>query len=182
VAFVNQGLTRLEAAFIKQVKLYGRQTGEEFPAWSQDFELAAQPLPVVISQPNLLELAQQGRSDHRPDEPLLQPKGITVVKAAFKDGCLQILESAQVPDQQALVAFVNQGLTRLEAASIKQVKRTADRRGVSSLSQEFEKDSNGSLYPNNTACQQPIMQITNRQKISALSLCISCSSKILAAS
>jgi len=57
VAFVNQGLTRLEAAFIKQVKLYGRQI-EEFPAWSQDFELAAQPLPV-ISQPNLLELAQQ---------------------------------------------------------------------------------------------------------------------------
>jgi len=51
----------------------------------------------------------------------LQPKGITVVRAAFKDGCLQILlESAQVPNQQALVAFVNQGLTRLEAASIKQ--------------------------------------------------------------
>jgi len=71
----------------------------------------------------------------------LQPKGITVVKAAFKDGCLQILlESAQVPDQQALVAFVNQGLTRLEAASIKrETLRTADRRGVSSLSQEFEK-------------------------------------------
>jgi len=53
----------------------------------------------------------------------LQPKGITVVKAIFKDSCLQILlESAQVPNQQALVAFVNQGLTRLEAAFIKQVK------------------------------------------------------------
>jgi len=55
----------------------------------------------------------------------LQPKGITVVKAIFKDSCLQILlESAQVPNQQALVAFVNQGLTRLEAAFIKQVKLT----------------------------------------------------------
>jgi len=70
-----------------------------------------------------LELAQQERrSDHRPDEPLLQPKGITVVRAAFKD-CLQILlESAQVPNQQALVAFVDQGLTCLGAACIKQVK------------------------------------------------------------
>jgi len=71
-----------------------------------------------------LELAQRKRrSDRRPDEPLLQPKGITVVRAAFKNGCLQILlESAQVPNQQALVAFVDQGLTCLEAACIKQVK------------------------------------------------------------
>jgi len=47
----------------------------------------------------------------------LQPKGITVVRAIFKNNCLQILlESAQVPNQQALVAFVDQGLTRLEAA------------------------------------------------------------------
>jgi len=44
------------------------------------------------------------------------------LSAAFKDGCLQILLESARADQQALVAFVNQGLTRLEAASIKQVK------------------------------------------------------------
>jgi len=68
VAFVNQGLTRLEAAFIKQVKLYGRQIGE-VSSLESGLELAAQPLPVVISQPNLLELGRM-ESDHRPDEPL----------------------------------------------------------------------------------------------------------------
>jgi hypothetical protein len=155
VAFVDQGLTRLEAASIKQVKLYGRQIGEEFPAWSQEFELAGQPLPVVISQPNLLELAKQGNVEAIAAlmNRSLQPKGITVVKAAFKDSCLHILlESAQVPDQQALVAFVDQGLTRLEAASIKQVKLYGRQTGEEfpAWSQEFEKDSNGSLYPNNT--------------------------------
>jgi len=64
----------------------------------------------------------------------LQPKGITVVRAIFKDSCLQILlESAQVPNQQALV-ICQPGLTRLEAASIKQVKLYGRQTGeVSSL-------------------------------------------------
>jgi len=50
------------------------------------------------------ELAQQGNVEALVAlmNRSLQPKGITVVKAAFKDGCLQILlESAQVPEQQA---------------------------------------------------------------------------------
>jgi len=39
VAFVNQGLTRLEAASIKREFTDGK--GEEFPAWSQDLVAAA---------------------------------------------------------------------------------------------------------------------------------------------
>ncbi|MEA5625850.1 hypothetical protein [Nostoc sp. UHCC 0251] len=75
-------------------------------------------------QPNLLELAKQG--DPKAIAALmnrsLQPKGITA-KVAFKDGCLHImLESAQVTDQQALVAFVRKGITNLETALIERVK------------------------------------------------------------
>ncbi len=75
-------------------------------------------------QPNLLQLAKQG--DPKAIAALmnrsLQPKGVTA-KVAFKDGCLQImLESAQVTDQQALVAFVRKGITSLETALIERVK------------------------------------------------------------
>ncbi|MCC5628361.1 hypothetical protein LC613_09655 [Nostoc sphaeroides CHAB 2801] len=53
----------------------------------------------------------------------LQPKGITA-KVAFKDSCLHImLESAQVTDQQALVAFVRKGIINLETELIERVKR-----------------------------------------------------------
>ncbi len=75
-------------------------------------------------QPNLLQLAKQG--DPEAIAALmnrsLQPKGISA-KVAFKDGCLQImLESAQVTNQQALVAFVRKGITSLETALIERVK------------------------------------------------------------
>ncbi|MEH1890612.1 MAG: TM2 domain-containing protein [Nostoc sp.] len=75
-------------------------------------------------QHNLLQLAKQG--DPKAIAALmnrsLQPKGVTA-KVAFKDGCLQImLESAQVTEQQALVAFVRKGITNLETALIERVK------------------------------------------------------------
>jgi len=38
-------IVTLGATYIERVKIYGRQTGEEFPAWSQEFELAGQQLP-----------------------------------------------------------------------------------------------------------------------------------------
>lgn len=61
-----------------------------------------------MAQQNDLELAKQG-NPHAIAALMnrqLQPKGITA-KATLKDGCLQImLESTQVPDQQALVSFM----------------------------------------------------------------------------
>jgi hypothetical protein len=77
-----------------------------------------------MTQPNLLELAKQGDAQAIASlmNRQLQPKGITV-KVALKDACLQImLESAQVPNQQALVAFIRKGITGLGAASIARVK------------------------------------------------------------
>ncbi len=69
------------------------------------------------TQENLLELAKQGNSKAIATliNRQLQPKGITV-KANFKDRCLQIvLESAQIPDQEALVVFIRKGITSLES-------------------------------------------------------------------
>lgn len=77
-----------------------------------------------MTQPNLLELAKQGDAEAIASlmNRQLQPKGITA-KVALKDACLQVmLESAQVPNQQALLAFVRKGITGLGAASIERVK------------------------------------------------------------
>lgn len=77
-----------------------------------------------MTSPNLTQLARQG--DPSAIAALmnrtLQPKGITA-KAAARHGCLQIqLESAQVPNQAALVKFVNNGLNNLGVRSIRSVR------------------------------------------------------------
>jgi hypothetical protein len=95
----------------------------------------------TASHPTLLDLAKQGNAYaigalmNRG----LQPKGITA-KAALLEGCLQImLESAEVPNQQALVAFVRKGLTSLGAVSIERVMVYGRQTGtnVPAWSQEF---------------------------------------------
>ncbi len=39
VPFIRKGLTALGAASVEIVKVYGQQTGKEFPAWSKEFYL-----------------------------------------------------------------------------------------------------------------------------------------------
>ena len=75
-------------------------------------------------EPNFLELAKQGNAKaitvlmNRQ----LEPKGITA-KAVLKYGCLQVMvESAQAPNQQALVEFIRKGVASLQTASIQKVK------------------------------------------------------------
>jgi uncharacterized protein (DUF697 family) len=78
----------------------------------------------TTTQLNLLELAKQGNAQAIATlmNRQLQPKGITA-KAALLEGCLQImLESAQAPNQQALVVFIRKGITNLGAEPIKKVK------------------------------------------------------------
>ena len=77
-----------------------------------------------MTQQNILELAKQGNAQAIASlmNRQLQHKGITA-KVALKDACLQVmLESAQVPDQQGLVAFVRKGITGLGTASVERVK------------------------------------------------------------
>ncbi|MBE9118609.1 hypothetical protein IQ249_22220 [Lusitaniella coriacea LEGE 07157] len=39
---IRKGLTRLESEAIERVKVYGKQAGEDFPAWEEEFELAVE--------------------------------------------------------------------------------------------------------------------------------------------
>ncbi len=78
----------------------------------------------MTQQLSLLTLAKQGNADAIAAlmNRSLQVKGIAA-KASLKDGCLQVmLESAQVPEQEAVVEFVRKGVTGLEAEPIKAVK------------------------------------------------------------
>lgn len=78
----------------------------------------------TTTQPNLLALAKQGNAKAIAAliNRQLQPKGITA-KAAFKDGCLQVMvESVQVPNQQILVEFIRKAITNISPKSIKRVK------------------------------------------------------------
>ncbi|MEH1831068.1 MAG: hypothetical protein V7L29_03040 [Nostoc sp.] len=117
-----------------------------------------------MTQPNILELAKQG--DTQAIASLmnrhLYPKGIAA-KVAFQDACLEvILESAEVPNQQILVAFIRKGLTALGAASVEIVKVYGQQRGKEfpAWSKEFDlgiaeaeiKVIDNEQYSSNTQC------------------------------
>jgi hypothetical protein len=77
-----------------------------------------------MTQENLRQLAKQGNPKALATiiNQSLKPKSITA-KVGLKDDCLQVLlESAQIPNQQAMVSFIRNGLTRLEVESIRTVK------------------------------------------------------------
>ncbi|MEH2165790.1 MAG: hypothetical protein V7K41_03765 [Nostoc sp.] len=95
-----------------------------------------------MTQPNILKLAKQG--DTQAIASLmnrhLHPKAIAA-KVTFQDACLEVmLESAEVPNQQILVAFIRKGLTALGAASIERVKVYGQQTGKEFpvWSQEFD--------------------------------------------
>jgi hypothetical protein len=77
-----------------------------------------------MTQENLRQLAKQGNPKALATiiNQSLKSKSITA-KVGLKDDCLQVLlESAKIPNQQAMVSFIRNGLTRLEVESIKTVK------------------------------------------------------------
>jgi hypothetical protein len=45
VEFIRRGITSLDISSVKIVQVYGRKTGEDFPAWSQEFTLAEELSP-----------------------------------------------------------------------------------------------------------------------------------------
>jgi hypothetical protein len=97
-----------------------------------------------MTQAKLVKLAKQGNTQaiallmnrH------LKPKGITA-KVILKDACLQvILESAKVPNQQALVAFVHKGISSLGTTAIERVQVYSQQLGeeLPTWTEQFELD------------------------------------------
>jgi|GEM_PF-6365446 hypothetical protein len=78
----------------------------------------------MITQPTILELAKQGnpKAIAALMNRYLQAQGVTA-KVSIKGNCLRVmLESKQVPKEEALVKFIRQGLLKLEVASITTVQ------------------------------------------------------------
>lgn len=95
-----------------------------------------------MSDSNLLTLAKQGnpKAIAAMLNKSLQPKGITA-KAGVKENCLQILlESEQIPDQEAMVSYIRKGLINLGVESIKSVKVYGRQKGIETpaWNQQFE--------------------------------------------
>ena len=133
-AWVSKSIAGLGAASIEKVKVYGRQTGAKVPAWSQEFEVAGQNLPVanVTEEPasssdntesNQLSLKERAKlGDVEAIASLLnlplQNKGISAT-ASLQDRCLQVmLESDVVPDEEVSIRVVRRELTNLKAGAI----------------------------------------------------------------
>lgn len=77
-----------------------------------------------MTQPNLKQLAQQGNINAIATlmNRALQPRGITA-KVQLKGSCLQVmLESTQIPDQQACVTWIAEGMRRLAIPSIQSLR------------------------------------------------------------
>ncbi|MEH2285425.1 MAG: hypothetical protein V7K90_29610 [Nostoc sp.] len=50
VAFIRKGLTALGAVSVQKVKVYGQQTGKEFPVWSKEFDLRIAEIEAVDNE------------------------------------------------------------------------------------------------------------------------------------
>lgn len=139
VEFVRKGITGLGVPSIEIVKVYGRQTGEEFPAWNKEFEIGVPKIPVsnltskqsVASsqvtpkkESSLKESAKKGDIDAITQllNIALQHKYITVI-ASLKNGFLQIkLEASEVPDQNTSITLIKRELISLKINSIENIK------------------------------------------------------------
>lgn len=98
-----------------------------------------------MAEPNTLKLAKQGnpKAIAAMINRSLRAKHI-VAKVNRQDDCLQVLvESAQIPNQKAMVSFIRQGLTKLGVETIKTVQVYGRQKGQDSFAwnQSFEIES-----------------------------------------
>ena len=118
VEFVRKGITNLHITSIQQVKVYGRETGEDFPSWQEDFEI----LPSTV--PNITDLARQGDIEaiNTLFTQWLASSGITS-KVTLKNSCLRVmLESTEFPDQSALATQILEHVKQLNLQNCPQLK------------------------------------------------------------
>ncbi|MFP4101897.1 hypothetical protein [Coleofasciculus sp.] len=95
-----------------------------------------------MAEPNTLKLAKQGnpKAIAAMINRSLRAKHI-IAKVNRTDDCLQVLvESAQIPNQKAMVSFIRQGLTKLGIETIKTVQIHGRQKGQDSFAwnQSFE--------------------------------------------
>jgi tetratricopeptide (TPR) repeat protein len=101
-----------------EVKVYGRQTGEEIPDWTESFKVGleqVQNLEVLARQGNIKAITALINQK-------LQSSKI-LAKISLKGSCLQImLESLEVPDQKQMVSLLQTEILKLEVDGITSLK------------------------------------------------------------
>lgn len=116
--FIRRGITGLNATTIQQVKVYGREIGEDFPSWQEAFEIATPDVPDIA------ELARQGNLEAIGTlvDQWLSSSSITS-KVSLKNGCLRVmLEATEIADQPALVAQILENVRQLNIQNCSQLK------------------------------------------------------------
>ncbi|MCS6793148.1 MAG: hypothetical protein NZ660_11005 [Oscillatoriaceae bacterium SKYG93] len=107
VDFIRKGLAGLAVDSWCAVKVYGRRAGEEFPDWVQEFKVRREgdvkAIATLINQK-------------------LQASRI-VAKVSTKNDCLQVmLEAAEVPNQEQMVALLQSEFQELGVQGIKSLR------------------------------------------------------------
>lgn len=118
VEFVRKGIANLNIISIQQVKVYGRETGEDFPSWQEDFEI------ILSDVPDTTELARQGDLEaiNTLFTQWLDSSGVTS-KVTLKNDCLRVmLESSEFPDQSALTSQIFERVKQLNLQNCSQLK------------------------------------------------------------
>ena len=137
VDFIRKGITGLGVTSIERVKVYGRQVGEDIPAWSQEFESIGKILSLqdsiasesTTTNPRLESYSLKERARKGELDAIIQllniafkPKKVTVT-ANKTDNFLQIvLEAEQVPDTETSMRVIRREWSNLKVESIKIVK------------------------------------------------------------
>ncbi len=88
VAFIKKGVTSLGILSVERVKVYGKQSGEEFPAWNQEFELVEQNIPnsfFVLEESNNNKSQLQTDSAKNVLEQFMNLRARTSIGISYQD-------------------------------------------------------------------------------------------------
>ena len=118
VDFLQKVFSSFSVDDCHEVKVYGRQTGEEIPDWTESFKVSLEQVQ------NLKILARQGniKAITALINQKLQSSKI-LAKISLKGNCLQImLESIEVPDQKQMVSLLQTEVVKLEVEGVTSLK------------------------------------------------------------
>lgn len=135
VGWLRKSMTSLGSPPIKRIKVYGRQIGNEFPAWSEEFNIPPQPLSVsdltdsqsvsskVSTTPKQLTLQERAREGDSEAITLLLNRALQDnsmrAKASLTNKKLQVMvESAEIPDETIAVELIGKEIKNLNLKDI----------------------------------------------------------------
>ncbi|MEB3336735.1 MAG: hypothetical protein VKJ46_04680 [Leptolyngbyaceae bacterium] len=174
---VQQVIVGLDSPLIQSLKVYGRETGTEKPAWSQEVGLETEPSLTQTLQPlpelrtpsekqisQLRQLAKQGDEGAIADvlNHALAHKQITT-QVALEAGDLQItLQAESSPDPNIAVVLIDRELTKLNSALIQRVivQGQASGNDPGDWREEFEPGSRSQLPSHHSPLPAPIQAAT----------------------